>query len=593
MSAQSLFREPKQKITLRPYQREALQAIEAATDRDVRRQLLVLATGLGKTSVFGERIRTLWERNERSKFLVLAHREELLEQGARRIQDQNPMLRVGIESGQSRASYGCDVIVGSVATLGRKTCSRIPWFKPTQIITDEAHHACADGYLEVYRRYGVFDEGANHLGVTATPHRLDNKPLHGTEKAIFDEVPYMYTLKDGVLNGWLADIKGYRCTTDLNLDSVKIRGGDFASSDLARVVNTDSHNEFAVDKWFEKARDRKTVVFCVNVAHAHAVCAEFARRGIVSAVVDGTTDKHDRRKIFAAFDAGDIHVLCNCEVATEGWDCASVRCVLMLRPTKSWALFTQCIGRGTRTLPGIVDLPGLADDKEARLSAIARSGKPDCLVLDVVDNTDRHSAASLPSIVGLPAGLDLDGHSVNEAHDKISGASEFVRGALFARQFSMDGIDRVLREVDLLAELKVADEAVGASRYSWLKVAESTYVLSCGSSDSEKQRQGVLSADVLGNWSLTVKSDKRSDVFTLGSELSDAFRHSDNHLVQAFGSSIGAVAGKDVKWKSLGPSDKQVSLLKKLKVPDDLIRELDRGSASALITRKMSERSTR
>lgn len=590
MSAATLFpRTAPAPVELRPYQREALQATEASSDRGVRRQLLVLATGLGKTTVFGELINRDHgpQGGSGAKTLVMAHRTELLDQAARRIQDQNPWLKIGVESGDSRAPWGCDVIVAGVQTLGRKACGRIPWFRPTRIVTDEAHHAAADSYMEVYRRYGVFDEGALHLGVTATPHRLDNKPLHGTESSVFEEVPFMFTLKDGILESWLADLKGFRCAMDLGLGSVRTRGGDFAVSELAERVNTPAHNQFAVDKWKEVAEGRKTIVFCVDVEHAKAMAEEFARRGLRSACVHGGTPKDVRDAIFARFRAGAIDVLTNCEIATEGFDDPSTRCILLLRPTKSWALFTQMVGRGTRALPGVVDGPFSAEERHARILA---SGKPDCVVLDVVDNTASHSAATLPSVLDLPPGLDLNGRGAKEAVKKVAGLSDFVRGALFSRQFTLDGIDAVVKEVDLLAELKTADEAVGASKYSWLKVGESAYVLSCGGSDEERHREGRLSCDTLGAWTLQIKSDRRDESFPLEGDLTAAFRDADQRLRGAFGASIGAVAWKDARWKGLRPSEAQLGLLRRLKVPETVIKELDRGSASALITRKMQER---
>lgn len=574
-------------IRLREYQEESMAAIEAGWDREVWRQLLVLATGLGKTTVFSEEIRIELARSGR--VLVLAHRDELLEQAAERIRKQNPGVRVGIEAGASKAPYGCQVVVAGVQTLGRATCTRLSWFKPTLIITDEAHHAAADSYMTIYRRYGVFDGHCRHLGVTATPHRMDNKPLHGSERAIFLEVAYSYTLRDGILDGYLADLRGFRVGIELGLDKVKTRAGDYAVNELSRIVNTEEVNHFAVDKWKEVARDRKTIAFCVDVKHAEAQAEAFRQAGISAAHVDGSMNMEHRRHVMDQYRRGEVFVLCNVGIATEGFDDPDTRCVLMLRPTKSWALFVQMIGRGTRTLPGVID--GLPT-KEARLDAIRDSGKPDCIVLDIVDLTTRHSAVNLPSVLDLPEGLDLEGETVSKAIKKVESLSESQRGQLFARQLGLSDIDGVLKEVNLLEELKVPEEVAGVSRYSWMKIREGYYILSCGSVEGEKYREGRLSVDTLGLWVLQLKSEKRDEKHEIEGELADVFRAADRLLAQAY-PGMGAVSSVNAPWKKLPPSPAQLGTLKRLlratKRDESILEGITKGEASQMITALMKE----
>ncbi len=589
----TLFDEPKPApamIRLRPYQVEALEAIAKGEDEEgLTSQLLVLATGLGKTTVFSEQIARDRAKNPRSKILVLAHREELLDQAARRIALQNPGLRVDIEAGPRRANPLSDVVVAGVATIGRENTSRLGWFIPDRIITDEAHHSCANSYMVVYRRYGVFTGGAKHLGVTATAHRLDNKPLHGTEKAIFEKVALNYGLKEGIRDGWLADLKGFRVGVDLHLDKIKKVGGDFAVGELSAAVNTTEHNEFAFQQWQEVAADRKTIVFCVDVNHAVAVAETFRAHGVAAEHVDGTMDADQRERVMSGYREGRIHVLVNVQIATEGFDDPDTRCVLMLRPTQSWALFVQMIGRGTRTLPGVID--GI-DTPEARKAAIAASGKPDCIILDVVDLTSKHSAVTLPAAVGMPGDLDLEGKGLDEALELVESLGEGGRGWLFGKARRLSDIPKKLTEIDLLAELDTPADIRELTKFQWIQIGEDAYTLGCGSDANEKRREAKLVCDTLGEWKLTLSSDTRSETYPLGSDRTAAFALADGGIRRKFpGASF--VASSDAPWRNEKPTDKQIALLKRNRVSQEQIDIMNRGEASALLTKLLGNKGPR
>jgi ATP-dependent helicase IRC3 len=563
----SLFQEDRALVQLRPYQRDAMEAILAARERGLQRGLIVMPTGTGKTTVFGELVGRAqsWPQPHA---LTLAHREELLDQACRRIGQQNPGLSVEIEASDRRAPVGTNCVVAGVATIGRADSARLDWLRPGLTICDEAHHAPADTYMNVFRRMGCFGGDSFLLGVTATPHRLDNKPLHGAEKAIFEDVVYTYTLRDSIVDGWLCDLRGYRVATGLDLSKVKTQMGDFNVGQLAEAVNDSGRNRKALEHWQEVAEDRRTIVFCADVEHAHDVAELFREFGYRAEAVDGRMAMDERGAIIERFRRGETQVLTNVQIATEGFDLPEIACVLMLRPTQSWALYTQMVGRGLRIL----------------------DGKEDCVVIDVVDNTARHNLATVPGMLGLPTTLDLQGHTVMEAVEKVESMDERAQAALFRRPTTFDNISTELQEIDLLAELSVPEALATVTKLSWVVVGENDYLLSCGTTDSEKWREVRMHVDTLGRWHARARSSDRSVELDCGSEPAEAFRTVDAWVRKTWPDALRIVSDS-AEWTGLPATDKQIQLLRQLGVSETAISILDRGKASRLITFRLQARS--
>jgi superfamily II DNA or RNA helicase len=228
-------------IILRPYQEKARNAVLAAKDRGLQRVLAVSPTGTGKTTLFSDLVGE-FHSGYGVNSLIIAHREELLQQASARISLQNPGLHVGVESGSSRAPWNCDVVVAGIQSIGRAESTKLDFLKPGFLIVDEAHHAPADSYQNVMRRFGSYEGECFTIGVTATPHRLDNKPLHGHESAIFEEVVFTYTLAEAIADGWLCDLRGFRVASGISLDAIKTTAGDYNQGQLQRAVNIDQRN---------------------------------------------------------------------------------------------------------------------------------------------------------------------------------------------------------------------------------------------------------------------------------------------------------------------------------------------------------------
>ena len=328
---------------LRPYQQQARDRIHAEWDAGHTRTLLVLPTGTGKTIVFASVAADQVRAGDR--VLILAHRGELLEQAADKLQRST-----GLVSAVEKAESTCldswfRVVVGSVQTLQRTArLERFPQDYFGTIIIDEAHHAITDGY----RRILDYFSGAKVLGVTATPDRGDMRNLG----EVFDSLAFEYKLTDAIKEGYLCKIMAQTIPLQLDITSVTMSGGDYAVGDLGTAL--DPYLEQIAAEMARRCKSRKTVVFLPLIKTSQKFRDLLNAKGFRAAEVNGQSD--DRRQVLADFDAGKYNVLCNSMLITEGWDCPSVDCVVVLRPTKVRSLYSQMVGRGTRLSPGKTDL---------------------------------------------------------------------------------------------------------------------------------------------------------------------------------------------------------------------------------------------
>ena len=328
---------------LRPYQQAARDAIHTEWDAGHTRTLLVLPTGTGKTIVFASVAADQVRAGDR--VLILAHRGELLEQAADKLQRST-----GLVSAVEKAESTCldswfRVVVGSVQTLQRTArLERFPQDYFGTIIIDEAHHAITDGYRRILDYFG----DAKVLGVTATPDRGDMRNLG----EVFDSLAFEYKLTDAIKEGYLCKIMAQTIPLQLDITSVTMSGGDYAVGDLGTAL--DPYLEQIAAEMARRCKSRKTVVFLPLIKTSQKFRDLLNTYGFRAAEVNGQSD--DRRQVLADFDAGKYNVLCNSMLLTEGWDCPSVDCVVVLRPTKVRSLYSQMVGRGTRLSPGKTDL---------------------------------------------------------------------------------------------------------------------------------------------------------------------------------------------------------------------------------------------
>src|SRR5207244_1384913 len=272
---------------LRAYQSEALNAVCDAYRSGKRRVIVSLPTGTGKTVVFAHFPRVL---KMKKRLLVLAHREELLLQARDKFRSIDPELKVEIEQAGSRAADDAKVVIASVPTLARSG-ARLSRLHPDEfsiVVVDEAHHAVAPSYRRIFDHFGLFEPGE-----------------------VFEEVCYARDMREMIAYRYLCPITGWRIDTDLSLDNVKVRHGDFVESQLARVVNTPLRNTLLVKAYRDFAAGRRAIIFCVDVAHAQDVHRAFDEAGIRAAPVWGELSRDERRNVLAEFSAGKIDVVTN------------------------------------------------------------------------------------------------------------------------------------------------------------------------------------------------------------------------------------------------------------------------------------------
>ena len=374
-------------MELRPYQREAVNAIIDHWN-EWQRELLVLPTGCGKTVVFNT-----VAHGRPGNVLILAHRDELIEQARdkyyRMFGEATGKIR-GVESALER------VTVGSVQTMMRRDYSG----QFGTVIVDEAHHTISDSYMTVL---GQFPE-ARVLGVTATPDRGDKKSL----ARFYEGIAYEYGLKQAIGEGYLCPITARTVPLEINMSNVKISCGDFQVDSIAETL--EPYLPKIAEAVQTYAAGRKTVIFCPLISIAQELA------GMIPGAREVNGGSADRKETLEWFDnAGPGAVLCNAMLLTEGWDCPSVDCVVVLRPTKIRSLYAQMIGRGTRLSPGkenllILDFLWLC--KKHNLC------KPANLVADVEDDVEKVTRESEQEEIDLL--------------DAVSDAEEARRSALAA-----------------------------------------------------------------------------------------------------------------------------------------------------------------
>lgn len=326
-------------MALRPYQQAAADAVFTQWQSGVNKTLLVLPTGTGKTVVFASITENCVKNGDR--VLILAHRGELLQQAADKL-----LKFTGLRCAVEKAEESClgswyRVAVGSVQSLQRPArLGRFPTDYFDTIIIDEAHHCVSDGYLRVLDYFS----GAKVLGVTATPDRGDMKNLG----QVFDSLAYEYTLPAAIKDGYLCPIKALTIPLQLDIRGVGVQSGDFKPGELGTAL--DPYLDQIADEMEHYCKNRKTVVFLPLVKTSQKFKDILNRHGFRAAEVNG--DSEDREQVLQDFEQDRYNVLCNSMLLTEGWDCPSVDCVIVLRPTKVRALYSQMVGRGTRLHPG-------------------------------------------------------------------------------------------------------------------------------------------------------------------------------------------------------------------------------------------------
>lgn len=537
-------------VTLRDYQTDCLKAILDHYQAGIRRQIVCLPTGSGKTVIFSEFPRYFRMKRQ---MLVLAHRSELLEQARNKIKQANPDLNVDIEQADRVASPDSHVVVASVPTLGRKDTERIKRLDADNfylIVVDEAHHATAATYVRTLEYFGAFAEDSKKLvvGFTATPKRGDGQGLD----AVFDEIVFSRTLPEMIHAGYLSPVAGYRVETDIDLSGVKIRLGDFVTSQLSEAVNIDARNELVVDVYIEHLNGKQTLCFCVDVAHAHCLADAFNAKQIPSAAITGEMEKEKRVDVLEDFRGGKINVLTNCMVLTEGYDEPSVEGIIIARPTRSSLLYTQMIGRGTRLHPG----------------------KKHAAIVDIVDATRDHSLSTLPALFDLSGKFNMEGHTTAEVQRAIEWVEKERPWVPVEQALSLSDLRYRCREVDLF-DLQTPEDVQDCSGFAWVKTGAKTYKLPL-----PDWRSITVLPTIMGNWEAVLRGPGQSSIIAKEKNAHQTIMASDKYVKRHMPKHITLIT-RNTLWRNQPATSKQLAVLKarKIGVPHGLTK----GQASRLI----------
>jgi superfamily II DNA or RNA helicase len=514
-------------IALRPYQEEAIEAINRAEMDGITRPLVALPTGTGKTVVFSHLI-----DQRAGRALVLAHRDELIRQAVDKLLMVNPEFDIGIIKAEEN-EVSAPVVVASVQTLARPNRLAQLCRDFRTVIVDEAHHGVADTYQRILEHVGSFvPDGPLTIGFTATPERGDKVGLG----QVWQKIVFQRSLLEMITAGYLCDLRAVRITLKADLDQVHTRHGDFVDSELESALLNANAPKHVVQAYQEHAAERKALVFTPTVRLAHDIADAFRQAGVKAEGLDGSTPDEERRGILHRLHTGDTHVVCNCAVLTEGFDEPSVDCIIVARPTKSKPLYIQMVGRGTRPYPG----------------------KADCLVLDVVGVTQRHSIMTAEEIFDL----DLSKRSVKEAvADREEEEEERV--VPVAEPLYVDG------------ELVAVDVNLFRSRpMHWVQTRAGTWVLGLGNGFVR------LSPGEGDRWDVHyMQNGGQAALLRAGLPLGYAQGVAEDFARQQ---GAGGLLNPKARWREEPATDKQIKWLKWKGWP--VPRGLTEGEASDIIT---------
>lgn len=381
------FTERRKQLRPRPYQEKAVQSVLEAFEKGEQSALVQAATGAGKTIIFSLLIREWLQRQPELRIAVLAHRRELVAQARDKLLKVVPEVEVGMacSSLEKIKDLEKSVTIGTIQTLARQ--SELQAFDI--IIIDEVHRLPTknkDSQMKAFLEDAwQKNPKMKLLGVTATPFRMGHGYIYGQKcrspesnwfkrRASHIDVetlqsegflsPYQYLLADGQINEDLAE-----CAVDAF--------GEYEIGDLEKTVIKHEHLNSAVQTLADHALDRRSIViFCVSITHADRLKEAFLEEGIVCESIHSELPTKQRDDTLERFNRGEIRILTNVGVLTEGWDAPRTDCVMLCRPTQSAALYVQMVGRGLRTF----------------------EGKRDCLVLDMVGCYDKHGSIRSPLV---------------------------------------------------------------------------------------------------------------------------------------------------------------------------------------------------
>lgn len=474
----------------RPYQIEDTEQIIANYQFGLSTQLVVQATGLGKTRMMAK-IRYVLERcGLKGKILVIVDRVELAEQTREEFLAEDPTLKIGLEQAENYALQDCDVIIVSVQTVGTAVVDnfgdpvysdRLRRFTPKDfaaVLVDETHKASVNTFRSVLMYMGAHKGYTKTyrpellvVGFTATPNRTDDQGM----EEFYDVVSANRDIVWGIENNWLTDVKGYRVSTYIDLDKHDIGshdgryGADFSKTALQKAIDIPARNELIIQKYIELGEGMSGVFFCVDTQHARNMLLAARKFGLNADIVIGTTGKDKRKQVFSDHKRGALQVLTGCGVFVEGWNNPRAAVACMCRPTKSKRFYIQAIGRVLRHFPSPEALA------EMRATGIVPEWiKPYAIVIDFCDLTAKHSVVGLGSVFGMGSKFQFNGKLVKgeakKFQQELCKLDEKKRQQVDQHEVSdIEELKALIEKVDLLKPPAAAEYTKEYTDIEWVE----------------------------------------------------------------------------------------------------------------------------
>lgn len=347
--------------------------------------LAVAPTGSGKTIMLSAVVGKLLAEPD-AKACILAHRTELTGQNRNKFTRVNPGLKTSVFDAEEK-SWSGNATFAMVQTLSREShLEKMPTLD--LLVIDEAHHASSPSYRMIIDHVLAKNSKAAICGLTATPNRGDGKGL----REVFSNVADQITLGEMIASGHLVAPRTFVIDvgTQEALQNVRRTATDFDMEQVATILNKSLINDAVISHWKQKAAERKTIVFCSTVEHAQSVCDAFNAADVPSVLIHGELSPTERKTRLQVYENGNVQVVVNVAVLTEGYDYTPTSCVVLLRPSSYKSTFIQMVGRGLRTVDP-QEFPGVI--------------KSDCVVLDFGTASLMHGA--------LEQEVNLDGHALS------------------------------------------------------------------------------------------------------------------------------------------------------------------------------------
>ena len=561
----------------RTFQTDAVQACLDAYDAGVRKQLLVMATGTGKTHCFGRLYEAAKSRLS-GQMMIIAHTDELVRQNLLRMQELHGAASVSMEMGTTQADPSSPIISASVQTLGRKGTSRLDkfnWDNIDKIVIDEAHHSTTDAYRRILDRSGVLEPNSRTLllGTTATPARTDGVALD----EIYERVVYLYTLRQAIKDGWLVDVKGYRVRTDTSLNGISKSDGDFSKSELSQRVNSPQRNQQIVDAYQRVGEKRKAVCYCVDIEHATTMATRFKSAGISAEAMWG--EDSERTNKLERHQRGTTNVLCVCGLLIEGYDDPSIACIILARPTQSPILLPQMVGRGTRLEDGVNLLDHDYMDRVKR----------NVIVIYVVDGKPEPTLITLPTLMGLSNNLDVEGRSIVEVAELIEELQEENPNVDFSRIETVSETKTLIEQVDMF-QIRFPQEVQESSELTWYRSFTGGYKMLIPKEGPDGAGVVKIYENTLGQWELSGKI-KGDEFHGIRNTFEEAIKVTDEQIRKRVSKQTLSYISREAKWHGEKPTRGQKNMLKRLFPWKNFnYEQMDRGQASKLIAETLTKR---